>query len=443
MPAKKSLFEHFSHQAHSHPTATALESSRGHWNYAELLAAVKNLAAKLQVRIPPSSTVAVFAGDDPGYIPLALALDSLKTTQVPVPKEASDQQKQWIKRDSGAGFYVSYENEKLTIEKLGESRRWEGSRCITYTSGTTGRPKGVVLPLGAEEELANALISLVGQRPERTVSLLPISLFLEWVLCVYLPLSQGHTVTWIKDKVPCFGNDKLVNLQSFLAHIAKANPSYLFVPPQVLSDLLKFGDALPQLFPKTLRFLGTGGAPADPEVLRSLTELGIPVFEGYGLSEAGAIVASNGPNFNRPGTVGRVLKHRELRFANDGEILIRGPGTMMSYTDGSNPTDQDGFVHTGDIGAFDADGYLKIVGRKKSILITGYGRNLSADWIRQLFEESPLIQRCTVKGEGLKELEIRILPSPACNEQDTHVEALRLRQELPRHTSIKFHYDKA
>jgi long-chain acyl-CoA synthetase len=135
-------------------------------------------------------------------------------------------------------------------------------------------------------------------------------------------------------------------------------------------------------------------------VLERAARLGVPVYQGYGLSELSSVVAFNGPGADRTGSVGKPLPHVELRFAADGEILVRGAVFEGYIGGGEDPRTSEGFWPTGDIGHLDDDGYLQLDGRKKSMFITAFGRNVAPEWIESELAAGPAIAQAAVFGEA-------------------------------------------
>jgi long-subunit acyl-CoA synthetase (AMP-forming) len=150
--------------------------------------------------------------------------------------------------------------------------------------------------------------------------------------------------------------------------------------------------------PDTLRFIAVGGASVSPRLLNRASELGLPLYEGYGLSECSSVVALNSPQACRRSSVGKPLPHIRVELAEDGEILVRG-NAFRGYV-GEPPHDDDAAIGTGDLGRFDEDGFLYITGRKKTVFVTAYGRNVSPEWIERELCMEPVIAQAAVFGEA-------------------------------------------
>jgi long-chain acyl-CoA synthetase len=170
-----------------------------------------------------------------------------------------------------------------------------------------------------------------------------------------------------------------------------------------------------------LRFVVCGGAPLAASVVEFFHAAGIEVIEGYGLSEASPVISVNRLGMIRPGTVGLPLENLEVRILSDGEIAVRGPSVMIGYLDNPEATGRvvrDGWLHTGDTGLLE-DGYLRITGRKKDIIVTSGGKNVAPQKIENLLEEDECIAQAVVYGDRRKFLTALIVPDYP-----------RLRQEM-------------
>jgi len=154
------------------------------------------------------------------------------------------------------------------------------------------------------------------------------------------------------------------------------------------------------------RYAISGAAPIGREVIAYFQALGVPLVEGYGLTESTAIIAVNPPGFEPPGSVGPPVAGLELRLAPDGEILARSPGVMLGYYQNEEATratvDEDGWLHTGDIGRLDQRGRLRITDRKKDLIITAGGKNIAPQYIENKLRLSPYIHDAVVIGDGRK-----------------------------------------
>jgi long-chain acyl-CoA synthetase len=171
---------------------------------------------------------------------------------------------------------------------------------------------------------------------------------------------------------------------------------------QRLADRLAFR-ALRERFGGRLRFIVSGGAPLEAETAGYFSAVGLPVLEGYGMTESTGLVSFNSPSQARPGTVGRPLPDVDLRLAPDGEILVRGRNVMHGYLDDPAATaevlDADRWLHSGDLGQQDADGFLRITGRKKDVIVTEGGKNVSPLHLENLLREQPLLADALVVGD--------------------------------------------
>jgi len=162
-----------------------------------------------------------------------------------------------------------------------------------------------------------------------------------------------------------------------------------------------------------LRYVISGGAALDPDLGRFFLGVGVPVCEGYGLTETSPVIAVNQPGDMRFGTVGRPLPDVEVRLADDGEILCRGPNVMKGYWGRPEDTAEalaGGWFHTGDIGAWDADGRLIVIDRKKSLIVLSTGKNVVPQPIEQRLTASPLIETAVVIGDNRKYAAVLLVP---------------------------------
>jgi long-chain acyl-CoA synthetase len=156
------------------------------------------------------------------------------------------------------------------------------------------------------------------------------------------------------------------------------------------------------IFGGNLKLALTGAAPIDPEIIRFFHAAGVPVLEAWGMTETSTGGTANLPGASKVGTVGRALPGVEVKIADDGELLVRGPNVFQGYYKNQEATDEtivDGWLHTGDLATIDEDGYVSITGRKKEIIITAGGKNITPVNIEALVKRHPLVSQCVVVGD--------------------------------------------
>jgi long-subunit acyl-CoA synthetase (AMP-forming) len=268
---------------------------------------------------------------------------------------------------------------------------------VTYTSGSTSAPKGVCLSAGQLETVATSLAVATASLPlSRHLCLLPLPTLLENVAGLYAPLLRGATCLLPGSEVTGMsyaGPDP----SRLLACIAGSRPDSLILVPELLQLLVHAAEhGWP--VPESLRFVAVGGASVATSLLERAAAAGLPVFEGYGLSECASVVCLNTPGARRPGSVGRPLPHAGVRIAADGEIHVTGT-TFLGYL-GDAPRQDGEELATGDLGTQDEDGFVTLHGRRRNVFFTSLGRNVTPEWVEQEIRQGPGIRHVMVSGES-------------------------------------------
>lgn len=284
-----------------------------------------------------------------------------------------------------------------------------GTAKITFTSGTTGTPKGVCLGNAQQWAVARAVGAATrGLRLERHLCLLPLAVLLENVAGVYAALREGATcIVAPLAEVGLRGSSEF-DAATCLAAIEAAQAHSVILLPQMLRALLG-ALAAGQPLPKCLRFVAVGGGRVAPALLAQAHARRLPVFEGYGLSECASVVALNVPDAQRPGSVGRPLPHVRVRVSEAGEIEV-ADNACLGYLGAAEAVAGE-WLATGDLGHLDGDGYLHIDGRRKNVIITAFGRNVSPEWPEAELLAGPAIAQAAVFGEAQPALCAVLVPT--------------------------------
>ncbi|WP_053130054.1 AMP-binding protein [Pseudomonas sp. MIACH] len=284
-----------------------------------------------------------------------------------------------------------------------------GTAKVTFTSGTTGAPKGVCLSANSLLRVARELYQAShSSDPRHHLALLPIAILLENLGC-YAALYAGATLSLPSQKSLGIQGASAVDAAQLLGCLATRQPHSLILVPQLLLMLVIAAEQK-AFSPQGLRFAAVGGARVSKALLQRAQQLGVPVYEGYGLSECASVVCLNRPEAHRPGSVGRPLPHVEIRLAEDDEVLIKG-STLLGYLGQTDQPEQ--WWPSGDLGAFDEDGFLYLKGRKKHQFVTSYGRNVNPDWVEAELTQGGVIAQAFVYGEALPQNHALLWPHRA------------------------------
>jgi long-chain acyl-CoA synthetase len=286
-----------------------------------------------------------------------------------------------------------------------------GTSKITFTSGTTGAPKGVCLRSEALHGVAAGLVqALAPLAITRHLSALPYAVLLENIAGLMAPWAAGATcVTLPLHQVGLQGSSSF-DPALFQAAMERWQPDSVILLPQMLRAWVGHLQHGGQRAPDSLKLVAVGGAAVGAGLVQAAQALGIPACEGYGLSEGASVQTLNLPGAQRPGSAGRVLPHARLRVAVDGEILIAG--TLFAGYLGDSAAAPEWWP-SGDLGHIYDDGYLHVSGRKTNLLITGFGRNVSPEWVETALRDQPAVLQAVVFGDGEPALSAVLWPTQA------------------------------
>lgn len=381
----------------------------GAWTQAALAARVRHCADVL-VR-EDAQVIASRLDNGPGWIALDLAIRLIGRVHVPLPTFFSPAQAAHALADCGADALVapaaatvaslarSPLDEASTLHRLAATPAAlpAGTATITYTSGTTGAPKGVCLGADALLAVASSLAGATAPlAPRRHLCLMPLSTLLENVAGVYAALlADAEIVVPPLAEIGYTGAAGL-DVPTLLDCLHRYRPDSAILVPQLLLALTMAGErgAPP---PDSLKCLAVGGGRVGPALIARAEALGLPVYEGYGLSECASVVCFNRPGAVRAGSVGRPLPHARVHVR-DGELCVAGPH-YLGYLGGDRvPADAE--IATGDLGHVDADGFVHVTGRRKHVFITAFGRNVSPEWVESELLQHPAFAQAVVHGEA-------------------------------------------
>ncbi len=398
-------------RADQHPSRIALQGPDSALSYSQMMQAVHDLAD--QLRRQGVKRVGLCGDNSPGWILADLACLLADVVCVPVPIFFSKSQTSHLIEQASLDALLSGE-QGVDGEHLGHgvwlrhlpvtsAGAWmpKTTAKITFTSGSTGAPKGVCL---SEAQMTSTTLALkarlAGVELHRHLCVLPLATLLENIAGVYLPLLMGATVTVPPLQSLGMTGSSGLDIGHLVAGINQSEPQSLILVPELAMALVAAAEQ-GQLDSRSFRFLAVGGGRVSPELLARARAAGLPLYEGYGLSECSSVVALNVPGDECEGTVGKPLSHVEVSVDGDRHILIRG-NTHLGYL-GDEPEGEDGgkaWLDTGDLGALTSDGFLTVNGRAKNLLITSFGRNISPEWLESELTQALDVRQAVVFGDG-------------------------------------------
>jgi len=347
-------------------------------------------------------------------------------------------------------------NNEFSLTKISEGIHKDDLLTIIYTSGTTGNPKGVMLTHGNLISNVNATIKMADLKEEEEhsfLSFLPLSHVLERMAGHFTSFAIGAEVYFAE------------SIETVADNLAETSPSIVCSVPRLfekmynkISDGLKNAPAVRRkifdfayntgketshIYDKStlkgfqkfkynlskklvyskikqklggkIQFFVSGGAPLSKEVAEFFSYLDITILEGYGLTETSPVLTSNVEGDLKFGTVGKPLFNVDIKIAEDGEILAKGPNIMKGYYKNDEATkeaiDSEGWLHTGDIGEFDQQGFLKITDRKKSLIVTSGGKNIAPAPLENALVASVYVEQIVAIGDKRNFISALIAPN--------------------------------
>ncbi|RFQ32268.1 long-chain acyl-CoA synthetase [Pseudomonas sp. ATCC 13867] len=444
-PELEDFRHHLRHLARDQGERLALRGATQRYSYAQLLEAVEQRTAHLAAQ--PAGALALALDNGPDALIWDLAALFSERPCLLLPPFFSPAQRAHCLMQSQASLALVEPRLEDELRGNGFSHGetfWYrpavvdaglplGTAKITYTSGSTGTPRGVCLDAGAMLRVARELEAASRPtEPSHYLAILPLAVLLE-NLGLYAALCAGATLTLLPGEQLGLGGIDSVDWKRLLASIALSGAQSLILVPQLLLGLVT---AIERgvMRPGPLKFVAVGGARVAPSLLRRAAAVGLPVYEGYGLSECASVVCLNRPGAVRPGSVGRPLPHVQVKLADDGEVLVSG-SSLLGYL--GEPPHLGQWWPTGDLGRFDEDGYLYLAGRKKNQFITSFGRNVNPEWIEAELTQNGVVLQAFVHGEGLHQNLALLWPvDPACTDQVLEQAVRQCNEQLPDYARV-------
>lgn len=414
-------------------------------------AAVRTEIAALGERLGEAHVVAVLADNGPAWAIADLATLAAGRVHLPLPGFFSPEQLRHALDQAGADTLLTDQPDRIGRLDLGFAitGHWQGltwmrrivapaglppgTAKISFTSGSTGTPKGVCLSAEGLHDTARAVTRRLFDLPlQRHLAVLPLGLLLENVAGLHAPLLREMPV-----HLPPLASLGWQGMGGFdpaalQAAVSVAQPGSLILVPELLKAWSLYLAASGQRPAGTLRYVAVGGARVDRSALEQARALGIPAYQGYGLTECGSVVSLNRPDDDGD-DVGRPLEHAEIRI-DGGEVLVRARA-FLGYA-GHPASPAGGEFATGDLGEFARNGHLRLAGRRKNLLITSFGRNISPEWVEAVLLAQPAILQAVVSGEAQATLSAVLVPLPGTSDAELAAAVAAANLRLPDYARI-------
>lgn len=382
----------------------ALSTASTQVTYAQLYEAV--LSRAQYIKHLNAQRFAIIADNGLEWVFFDLACQMANCVLVPVPAFFSAAQQEHLFTSADIQYVISERTHVnpetgffASVTELNNQHNTalipNGTSKITFTSGSTGQPKGVCLSSQSQFTVAQSLAKAVDIPKVKHLAVLPLSLLLENIAGIYSPLLSGGQIVLASALERGFQGSRLVNPQTLLTLISTEQPNTLILVPELL-QLLVVAASNGWQPPSSLAFIAVGGGLVSSQLLSKARHLGLPVYQGYGLSECCSVVALNTPAKQNDSAVGYCLEHNQVNIVAD-EIVVSG-SHFLGYLN-----DADSFypdkVATGDLG-FCENGFLHVSGRRKHLLINSWGRNISPEWIEAELFATGAFQHIVVLGDA-------------------------------------------
>lgn len=435
------------------PEAPVLIGGRDAWTARTLQREVEALADRLAGR----RALAVLADNGPAWVAADLAALRAGVVHVPLPDFFDDAQLAHILDRSGADTVLTDDPARIvglergfTVADNWQGLAWltrvpaararipAGTAKISFTSGSTGQPKGVCLGAEGLVDTALAVARRLADVPiRRHLAVLPLALLLENSAGTYAPLLRGAAIHL--PELARLGWRGMAGFDPAALHatVARLQPNSLILVPELLKAWSLYLAATGQRAPASLSFAAIGGARVDASLIDSARALGVPVHQGYGLTECGSVVSLNCPADPGAGgdDVGRPLGHVRVH-ASDGEIRIASRAFLGYLGDDAPAAPGAREFATGDLGHVDGAGHLHLTGRRKNLIITSYGRNVAPEWVEAALLAQPAVLQAMVAGDGRPWLAAVLVPAPRADHAGLAAAVAAANAALPDYARV-------
>lgn len=425
------------------------------WRAAALLDAVNELAD----RLAGCRSLAVLADNSPSWVIADLAALAVGITHVPLPTFFNGEQLAHVLESAGVETILTDQPERIGALDLGFAitGRWHdlirlqrpavaraatpvGTAKVSFTSGSTGNPKGACLTACGLLDTAKAVASrLAGIPVTRHLVTLPLSLLLENTAGIYAPLLRGAEI-----HLPGLASLGWQGMAGFDPRglqqtVDRLKPETMILVPELLKAWSLLLAASTRRAAESLRFVAVGGARVDARSIALARRVGIPAYQGYGLTECGSVVSLNCPGDENAGgdDAGRPLDHVQVHVR-DGEIFVSARA-LLGYLGDAFTFHADGQLRefpTGDLGHLDDTGHLHLSGRSKNLLITSYGRNIAPEWVEAALLAQPAIAQAVVTGDARPWLSAVIVPMPGADAEAVTIAVAAANSALPDYARV-------